>query len=140
RAALRAPGRRRRDPGGHGARDRARDLLGGRRRPTARGQFPDHGGRAREALPLPGRSRRLLNERAAAAARRPPASPYGCVPQSMNRGLSGPVVRRVIARVARSMTARLYLAPSSSRKTTCLPSGENEPAKAFFDPPVNSVS
>ena len=69
-----------------------------------------------------------------------PASSYWCVPQSMKRGLSGPVARGVMARVARSMTARLYLSPSSSRKTTCFPSGENEPANAFFDPPVNFVS
>ncbi len=55
RAAVRAPGRRRHDRGGNGARDRAGDLLGGRRRPPSRGQLPDHRGRAREALPLPGR-------------------------------------------------------------------------------------
>ena len=30
------------DRGGHGARDRARRLLGGRRRPAPRGQLPDH--------------------------------------------------------------------------------------------------
>ena len=30
--------------------------------------------------------------------------------------------------------------PSSSRKTTCLPSGEKEPAKAFFVPPLKVVS
>ena len=42
----RAPGRRRRDRGGHGARDRARLLLGGRRRPARRGQLPDHRARA----------------------------------------------------------------------------------------------
>ena len=40
RAALRAPGRWRHDPGGHGAGDRAGLLLGGRRRPAPRGQLP----------------------------------------------------------------------------------------------------
>ena len=66
-------------------------------------------------------------------------SAYGWVPQSMNLGLSGPVFSFVTARVWRSMTARLYASPSSSRKTTCFPSGEKEPAKAFFEPPVNCV-
>ena len=56
RAAVRAPGRRRRDRRGHGARDRARLLLGRRRRPARRGQLPDHGRGRREALALPGRS------------------------------------------------------------------------------------
>ena len=42
RAAVRAPGRRGRDRGGHGACDRARMLLGRRRRPARRGQLPDH--------------------------------------------------------------------------------------------------
>src|SRR5207253_2074662 len=45
----------RRDPRGDGARDRARRLLGRRRRPAARGQLPDHARREREALPLPRR-------------------------------------------------------------------------------------
>src|SRR5262249_28038057 len=55
RASLRAPGRIGHDPRGNGARDRARHLLGGGRRPATRGQLPDHGGRAGEAVPLPGR-------------------------------------------------------------------------------------
>lgn len=38
------------------------------------------------------------------------------------------------------MTATLYFSPSSSRKTTFVPSGENEPANAFFDLPVKFVS
>ena len=42
---------------GHGARDRARHVLARGRRPPPRGQLPDHGGRAREALALPGRRR-----------------------------------------------------------------------------------
>ena len=42
RAALRSPGRQRHDRGGHGAGDRARDLLGRRRRSSRRGQFPRH--------------------------------------------------------------------------------------------------
>ena len=52
-----APGRRRRDRRGHGARDRARHLLARGRRPPARGQLPGHRGRPREALLLPGRCR-----------------------------------------------------------------------------------
>ena len=60
RAAVRAPGRRRRDRGGHGARDRAGLLLGGRRRLARRGQLPDHERGRREALALPGRSRACL--------------------------------------------------------------------------------
>ena len=56
RAAVPAPGGRRRDRGGHGARDRARLLLGGRRRPARRGQLPDHRDGAREALAVPRRS------------------------------------------------------------------------------------
>ena len=43
------------DRGGHGAGDRARDLLGGRRRPARRGQLPHHRGRRREAVVVPGR-------------------------------------------------------------------------------------
>ena len=42
RAALRAPGRRWHDRGGHGARDRAGRLLAGGRRAARRGQLPDH--------------------------------------------------------------------------------------------------
>ena len=56
RAAVRAPGRRRHDRGGHGARDRAGLLLGGRRRPARRGQLPDHRDGRREALAVPRRS------------------------------------------------------------------------------------
>ena len=56
RAAVRAPGRRRRDRRGDGARDRAGLLLGRRRRPARRGQLPDHERGRREALALPGRS------------------------------------------------------------------------------------
>src|SRR4051812_2936515 len=55
RAALRAPGRWRRARAGHGAGDRARHLLGGRRRAPRRGQLPRHRGRSREALLLPRR-------------------------------------------------------------------------------------
>src|SRR3954451_13832001 len=55
RAALRAPGRWRRARAGHGHGDRARHLLGGRRRPPRRGQLPRHRGRAREALVVPRR-------------------------------------------------------------------------------------
>ena len=55
RAAVRAPGGRRRDRRGDGARDRARVLLGGRRRPARRGQFPDHERGRGEALLVPGR-------------------------------------------------------------------------------------
>ncbi len=50
RAAVRAPGRRRRDRGGHGSCNRTRMLLGGRWRLARRGQLPDHGRRGREAL------------------------------------------------------------------------------------------
>ena len=50
RAALSAPGRRRHVRGEHGARGRARRVLGGRRRPAGRGQLPRHGGRPREAV------------------------------------------------------------------------------------------
>ena len=53
RAAVRAPGRRRRDPGRHGAGDRAGDLLGGWRRSAPRGQLPDHRRRRGEALSFP---------------------------------------------------------------------------------------
>ena len=62
-----------------GARDRARDLLGRRRRPARRGQFPDHGRRRREALPVPRRSRRLLT-RVAADDQQPPSAFFtdGC--------------------------------------------------------------
>ena len=55
RAAVRAPGRRRHDRGGHGARDRAGHLLGGRRRAAGRGQLPRHRRRRREAVAVPGR-------------------------------------------------------------------------------------
>ena len=55
RAAVRAPGRRRRDRRGDGARDRARRLLGRRRRPARRGQLPDHERGRGEALLVPGR-------------------------------------------------------------------------------------
>ena len=48
---------RRRAPGGHGACNRARVLLGRRRRPACRGQLPHHRGRGGEALPVPRRSR-----------------------------------------------------------------------------------
>src|SRR5262249_43797440 len=41
--------------GRHGARDRARDLLGGRGRPARRGQLPHQEGRGREAVVLPRR-------------------------------------------------------------------------------------
>ena len=57
RTALRASGRHRHDRAGDGARDRAGRLLAGGRRPPCRGQLPDHGRRAGEALPLPGRDR-----------------------------------------------------------------------------------
>ena len=57
RAAVRAPGRRGYRRGRHGACDRARRLLAGRRRAARRGQLPDHGRRAGAALPLPGRDR-----------------------------------------------------------------------------------
>ena len=60
RAAVRAPGRRRRDPREHGAGDRARRLLAGGRRPQARGQLPDHRGRPREAVTVPRWRRRDL--------------------------------------------------------------------------------
>ena len=46
RAAVRAPGRRRRDRRGHGSCNRARMLYRGRRRAARRGQLPDHRGRA----------------------------------------------------------------------------------------------
>ena len=42
---------------GHGARDRAGRLLARGRRPSRRGQLPDHRRRRRAALPLPGRDR-----------------------------------------------------------------------------------
>ena len=48
---------RRRAPGGNGACNRARMLLGRRRRPARRGQLPDHRGRPGEALPVPRRDR-----------------------------------------------------------------------------------
>src|SRR5207249_170390 len=50
RAALRPPGGRADDGGPDGARDRARDLLGGRRRAPPRGRLPRHRRRAAEAL------------------------------------------------------------------------------------------
>src|SRR5207244_3055704 len=53
RAPVRAPGRVGHDPQGNGARDRAGDLLGRRRRSARRGQLADHGRGAREALPVP---------------------------------------------------------------------------------------
>ena len=84
RAAVRAPGRRRHDRGGHGARDRARRLLAGGRRPAPRGQLPDHRRRRREALaasrtgsfghddrPRPALDRRPERARARAADARP---------------------------------------------------------------------
>ncbi len=61
RAAVRAPGGRRRDRRADGARDRARLLLEGRRRPARRGQLPHHRRRGREALLVPGRSRRIAD-------------------------------------------------------------------------------
>ena len=63
RAALRASGRHRHDRAGDGARDRAGRLLAGGRRPPCRGQLPDHGRRAGEALPLPGRDRARRDDR-----------------------------------------------------------------------------
>src|SRR5205823_3657178 len=62
RAALCAPGRRGRGRGGDGARDRARDVLGGRRRAPRRGQLSDHGRRRREAVVVPGRDRSRMSE------------------------------------------------------------------------------
>ena len=56
RAAVPAPGRRRRVRGGDGARGRAGRLLAGRRRAPRRGQLPRHRRRRREALLVPGRS------------------------------------------------------------------------------------
>ena len=53
RASVPAPGGRRHDRSGHGLRDRARLLLGGRRRPARRGQFPDHRDGSREAVVVP---------------------------------------------------------------------------------------
>ena len=55
RAALRAPGRIGHDPRGNGARDRARDLLGGGRRPATGGQLPGHRRGPEKLSPLPGR-------------------------------------------------------------------------------------
>ena len=53
RAALRAPGRRRHDRGGDGARDRAGRLLAGGRRAARRGQLPDHRGGAERLCRFP---------------------------------------------------------------------------------------
>ncbi len=53
RAAICAPGWRRRDPRAHGSCNRTRMLYGGRRRPPRRGQFPDHRGRCGETLVFP---------------------------------------------------------------------------------------
>ena len=55
RAAVRAPGGRRRDPRGDGACNRARMLLGRGRRIARRGQLPDRLERRREAEPVPRR-------------------------------------------------------------------------------------
>src|SRR5262249_29180737 len=55
RAAVRTPGGRHEARGRDGARDRARLLLGGRRRPARGGQLPDHRGGRREALAVPRR-------------------------------------------------------------------------------------
>ena len=41
---------------------------------------------------------------------------------------------------SRSITAMLLVSLDSRRKMICFPSGENEPANAFFLPPVNFVS
>ncbi len=57
RASMGAPGRWRGDPRGDGSCNRARVLYGRRRWPSRRGQLPDHGGRRREALAVPGRHR-----------------------------------------------------------------------------------
>jgi Xaa-Pro aminopeptidase len=57
RAALRPPGRRRRDRRGHGSCNRTRMLLERRRRPPRRGQLPRHRGRAREAVAVRRRHR-----------------------------------------------------------------------------------
>src|SRR5205823_9459500 len=59
---LRAPGRNGHGRRGHGAGDRAGNLLGGRRRPARRGQLPDHGGRGREALVLSRRDRARMTD------------------------------------------------------------------------------
>ena len=48
--------------GEHGARDRARRVLGGRRRAAGRGQLPRHRGRRWRSSRLPGRGRALLSE------------------------------------------------------------------------------
>ena len=58
-----APGRGRRGSRGHGACNRARMLLGRGRRPSARGQLPDHRGRAGEAEPVPRRDRAGMTRR-----------------------------------------------------------------------------
>src|SRR5581483_6008013 len=60
RAALSAPGRRGHVRGEHGARDRARCVLGRRGRAPGRGQFPRDRRRARKALGLSRRDRPLL--------------------------------------------------------------------------------
>src|SRR6185503_18312 len=62
RAALRAPGRRRRDRGGHGSGDRARLLLGRWRRDARGGQLPDHRGGCATALAVPRRDRAVPND------------------------------------------------------------------------------
>src|SRR5215217_427016 len=54
--------------------------------------------------------------------------PYGCVPQSMYRGITfviGPSRRR--CRPSRRIVASAYLSPFWSRNTIRLPSGANEP-------------
>ena len=53
RAAVRAPGGRRRDQRRHGAGDRARDLLGRRRRPAAQDNFLINADGAEKLLPSP---------------------------------------------------------------------------------------
>src|SRR5829696_3701196 len=68
------------------------------------------------------------------------ALPYGCVPQSMYRGITfvtGPSRRR--CRPSRRIVASAYLSPFWSRNTIRLPSGANEPAKACVVPPLKCV-
>src|SRR5215217_6021792 len=68
------------------------------------------------------------------------SAPYGCVPQSMYRGITfviGPSRRR--CRPSRRIVASAYLSPFWSRNTIRLPSGANEPAKACVVPPLKCV-
>ena len=115
RAAVRAPGRLRHDPRRNGARDRARHLLGGRRRPARRGQLADHRRRAREAVPLPRRDRRSRERPAGQAL---PRGSERARPRASSRAGTSACTTRRCATASRPSASR-SIRSRSSRSRAC---------------------